>query len=75
MAKAMAAANKSAKSSSSFKRWSTTPASAPPPKRRSFSADRPIVCYNCQQPGHIAPKCPSRPVAASTPAAKSSVKK
>ena len=75
MAKAMAAANKSSKTVSSFKRQSAPPASAPPPKRRSFSADRPIVCYNCQQPGHIAPKCPSRPAAASTPAAKSSVKK
>ena len=74
MAKAMAAANKTSKSS--FKKRSSTPSSsAPPPKRRSFASDKGVVCYNCQQPGHISPRCPSRPNAASTPAAKPQPKK
>ena len=74
MAKAMVAANKPARSS--YKKRSSTPSSsAPPPKRRSFTPDKGIVCYNCQQPGHIAPRCPSRPNAASTPAAKPHPKK
>ena len=74
MAKAIAAVNKSSKPSSFKKRPSTPGASAPPPKRRSFQPERTVTCFNCQQPGHIAPRCPSRP-ASSTPAPKATPKK
>ena len=76
MAKAIAAVNKTSKSSSSFKkRPSGSPAVVPPLKRRSYQPDRVVTCFNCQQPGHIAPRCPSRPPSASTPAAKAVAKK
>ena len=72
MAKAMAAANKASKQpSSSFKkRPSGSPAAVPSFKRRSYQPDRVVTCFNCQQPGHIAPRCPSRSPAVTTPAAK-----
>ena len=69
MAKAIAAVNKSSKSSTFKKRPSTSTPTLPPSKRCSFSSDKSVVCYNCQQPGHISPRCPSRPSAASTSAA------
>ena len=72
MAKAIAAASKSSKTLKSFKKHSAVaPSSAPPSKRHSFP-DKTVVCFNCQQTGHISPRCPSRPSASSTPAAKSS---
>ena len=77
MAKAIAAVSKTSKSSSSSSKRRPTSSSpaVPPIKRRSYQPDRVVTCYNCQQPGHIAPRCPSRPVAASTPAAKAPAKK
>ena len=60
LAKAMADVNKaSAKTSSSRKRSSTTvtsSSSSSTPKRAAWKP-KPIVCYNCQQTGHIAPHC------------------
>ena len=74
MAKAIAAVNKTPKTST-FKKRSSTPATpAPPPKRRSFQPTA-VTCYNCHQPGHIAPRCPSRSPAFSTPAPKAVPKK
>ena len=77
MAKAMAAANKTAKqpSSASKKRPSGSPAVVPSFKRRSYQPDRVVTCYNCQQTGHIAPRCPSRSAASSTTPSKPTAKK
>ena len=74
MAKAMAKANKAASKAPAFKKRSASSSNAPPPKRRSFQQDKPVVCFNCQQPGHISPRCPNRPVS-STPTAKTVPKK
>ena len=65
MAKAIAAVNKSSKTTTFKKRTSTPSTPAPPPKRRSFQPTT-VTCYNCQQPGHIAPRCPQRPQASSS---------
>ena len=76
MAKAITAVNKTSKSSSSFKKRAPSAAvPTPPPKRRSYQPDRVVTCYNCQQTGHIAPRCPSRPPSSSTPAPKTAPKK
>ena len=48
MAKAIAAANKSSKTTAFKKRPSATAASAPPPKRGSYQLDRIVTCYNCR---------------------------
>ena len=69
MAKAMAKANKAASKAPVFKKRSASSSAAPPSKRRSFHQDKPVVCFNCQQPGHISPRCPNRPVS-STPSSK-----
>ena len=76
MAKAIAAVNKTTTKSVSFKKRTPSPATpAQPAKRRSFQSPSSVTCYNCQQPGHIAPRCPSRPAASSTPAVKPAPKK
>ena len=75
MAKAIAAVNKSAKAPSFKKRPISASVATPPPKRRSYQPDRVVTCYNCQQTGHIAPRCPSRTPSASTPAPKAPPKK
>ena len=65
MAKAMADASKSvAKTAPARKRNSTTSASSMTPKRQPFRQNKSIVCYSCQQTGHIAPQCPSRSASA-----------
>ena len=75
MAKAMAKANKAASKAPTFKKRSASSSAAPPPKRRSYNQqDKPIVCFNCQQPGHISPRCPTRQVS-STPSNKTLAKK
>ena len=77
MAKAIAAVNKTSSKAPAFKKRTSVsvPAANPPPKRRSYQPDRVVTCYNCQQTGHIAPRCPSRTPAASTPASKAAPKK
>ena len=75
MAKAMAKATKAASKAPAFKKRSASSSAAPLPKRRSYNQqDKPIVCFNCQQPGHISPRCPNRQVA-STPTNKIPAKK
>ena len=74
MAKAIAAVSKSSKTPAPKKR-SPSVSAAPPPKRRSYQPDRVVTCYNCQQTGHIAPRCPSRPASSSTPSSKAVPKK
>ena len=78
MAKAMAKAkaNKAASKTPVFKKRSASSSNAPPPKRRSYNQqqDKAIVCFTCQQPGHISPRCPNRQVA-STPTNKIPAKK
>ena len=62
MAKAIAEVNKAAgKSGSARKRPSSASASASSsstPKRSTFKS-KSVVCFSCQQTGHIAPNCPS----------------
>ena len=79
MAKAMTEAAKAAAKAPTKKRPSTSsqPAyatSLPPAKRRSFKPDKVIVCYSCQQTGHIAPQCPNNKQTASSSASSSSSK-
>ena len=72
MAKAMADFNKaSLKTASTRKRQSTTPSSSSSsstPKRSSYKPGK-VVCFSCQQPGHIAPQCTAN---RSTPSSSSS---
>ena len=80
MAKAMTEAAKAAAKAPTKKRPSTSsqPAYAtslpPSAKRRSFKPDKVIVCYSCQQTGHIAPQCPNNKPTASSSASSSSSK-
>ena len=83
IAKAIEQANKAAAKATSFKKRSSssTPSSSSssssssyPSKRRSGSGfvkpDKQVVCFSCQQVGHIAPQCPntrSSSAASSTP--------
>ena len=67
MAKAIAEVNKAAtKVAASKKRPSSSAPSASsssfssfPSKRRSGSYNRPVTCFSCHQPGHLAPQCPN----------------
>ena len=78
MAKAIADAAKATAKAPSKKRPSSTsnsafPTSLPPSsKRRSFKPDKVVVCYSCQQTGHIAPQCPNNKPTTTTSSSSSS---
>ena len=79
MAKAMAEAAKATAKGSAKKRPSSSQPSystsvPPSSKRRSFKPDKVIVCYSCQQTGHISPQCPNNKSAPSTSSSASSSK-
>ena len=72
MAKAMADVNKTQKSAPTRKRHASAASSTSTPKRSVYKPNKPIVCFACQQPGHIAPNCPGSHSSSSTPQAASS---
>ena len=67
MAKAMADVNKSQKSAPTRKRNASAASSTSTPKRSVYKPNKPIVCFACQQPGHIAPNCPGSRSSSATP--------
>ena len=78
MAKAIAEAAKTTAKAPTKKRPSSQPSystSVPPSsKRRSFKPNKVIVCYSCQQTGHISPQCPNNKPASSSSSSSSSAK-